>query len=61
MEHFLQAIRLILSSIGIEILESKRRQSTTKTPEEEVIFEFQIKNAKAKMKIEEDKYIVLQG
>ena len=61
MEHFLNAIKLILSSMGINILEPKRIEMTEKVSTEEIIYEFSVNNAKAKMKIEEDKYIVLQG
>lgn len=61
MKHFLDAIRLILSSVGVDILEPKRIESTVEVSKEEVIYEFSVNNAKAKMKIEEDKYIVLQG
>lgn len=61
MEHFLNAIKLILSSVGINILEPKRIESTVEVPKEEVIYEFSVNDAKAKMKIEEDKYIILQG
>lgn len=61
MKHFLDAIRLILSSIGIDILEPKRIKSTVKVTKEEIIYEFSVNHAKANMKIEEDKYIVLQG
>lgn len=61
MKHFLDAIRLILSSVGVDILEPKRIESTVKASEEKVIYEYSVNNAKAKMKIEEDKYIVLKG
>jgi hypothetical protein len=62
MEHFLEAIKLILSSIGIEMLESNRIiTSEEKKSDEERIFDYTIKDAKARMKIEDDKYIVLKG
>ena len=61
MKHFLNAIRLILSSVGLDILEPKRIESTTKVEEKEIIYEFSVHQAKGKMKIEEDKYIVLRG
>jgi len=62
MQQFLNAIKLILSSIGIEILESNRiSKSPDKEQIQERIFEFTIKGATGHMKIEEDKYIVLKG
>jgi len=61
MEHFLGAIRKILSSVGINILEPNRIESSVKVAKEVNVYEFSVNNAKAKMKIEEDKYIVLQG
>lgn len=62
MEQFLSAIQLILSSIGIDILESERISNNQEDKQkQEKIFEFKIKNATAKMKIEDDKYIVLKG
>lgn len=61
MKHFLGAIRLILSSVGINILEPKRIESNVKGTKEVIVYEFSVNNVKAKMKIEEDKYIVLQG
>ncbi|GAA4058174.1 GIY-YIG nuclease family protein [Amphibacillus indicireducens] len=62
MKHFLSAIRLIMSSVGIDILEPKRIESMAKKEsEEDVIYEFGVYNAQAQMKIEDDKYIVLKG
>lgn len=62
MEHFLNAIRLILSSVGIDVLEPKKvAAESTKNVEEEKNYTLNIHNAKAEMKIIEDKYIVLQG
>lgn len=62
MKHFLSAIRLIMSSVGIDILEPKRIESMEKKEsEEDVIYEFGVYNAQAQMKIEDDKYIVLKG
>lgn len=62
MEQFLSAIQLILSSIGIDILESKRMSNSQEDiQKQEKIFEFTRKNATARMKIEDDKYIVLKG
>lgn len=61
MKQFLDAIRLIMSSVGIDILEPKRIESDVKVSKQEVIYEFSVNHAQAKMKIEEDKYIVLQG
>jgi len=62
MKQFLEAIKLILSSIGIDVLESKKVvDSTDEKKAQEIIYEFSIKGAKARMKIEDDKYIVLKG
>lgn len=62
MKQFLEAIKLILSSIGIDVLESKKvPNSADEQKVQEKIYEFSIKGAKAKMKIEDDKYIVLKG
>lgn len=63
MEHFLDAIRLILSSVGTNILEPKTAKTTPpkSVKEEEIIYKFSVHQAEAEMKIEEDKYIVLQG
>lgn len=61
MKQFLSAIRLILSSVGIDILEPKKIKQDMKILKEEIIYEFSVNYAKAKMKIEEDQYIVLKG
>lgn len=62
MEHFLNAICLILSSVGINVLDSKTVKSqSASSREEEIIYTFNMKKAEARMKIEEDKYIVLKG
>ncbi|MGI5823347.1 MAG: hypothetical protein ACOX6Z_05325 [Dethiobacteria bacterium] len=60
MKHFLDAIRLILLSIGIDFLESKRVQLGQSAPKEATIYEFNVKDAKAKMKIKDNKYISKQ-
>ena len=61
MKDFLEGVKLILSSVGIDILESQKviKGETEKTPER--IFKFEIKNAKGKMKIEDERFIVLKG
>lgn len=61
MEHFLDAIKLILSSVGIDVLEPKSVETIAENTEEEIIYKFSVNKAKAKMKIVEDKYIVLKG
>ncbi|MUV38771.1 hypothetical protein JNUCC1_02642 [Lentibacillus sp. JNUCC-1] len=61
MEHFLDAIKLILSSIGVDILEPNKIKPVEKSAEEVTVYHFGVNGAKAEMKIEEDKYIVLQG
>lgn len=61
MEHFLEAIKLILSSVGIDILEPKRVETVVRSNDEEIIYTFNVNDAKGKMKVVEDKYIVLKG
>lgn len=61
MTQFLDAIKLILLSLGIDILESKKIKQKSKSEKEAVIYEFSIKDAKGKMRIEESDYIVLKG
>ena len=61
MKHFLSAIRLIMASIGIDFLEPKRIESENAQEEEAIIYEFSIHEAYGRMKIDEDKYIVLRG
>ncbi|MGO1372352.1 MAG: GIY-YIG nuclease family protein [Senegalia sp. (in: firmicutes)] len=60
MEQFLDGVKLILSSLGIEILESQKTEEKEEEKKEK-IFVFTMKEAYARMKIEEDKYIVLKG
>ena len=61
MKNFLEVIKLILSSTGINILEPSKRTKEDKEQVKDKIFEFRIKGALGKMKLEEDKYIVLKG
>lgn len=61
MKHFLSAIRLIMASIGMDILEPKRIEPKITQEEEAVIYEFRNHDAHGRMKIDEDKYIVLRG
>lgn len=61
MKEFLRTVRLILSSIGIDILEPKKIVSKQEEKQEETIYTFKVKNAKGKMKIEENEYIVLKN
>lgn len=61
MSQFLDGVKLILSSLGIDILESQEIKMNEHEEREERIFRYSIKNANAKMKIEEEKYIVLKG
>lgn len=56
---FLEAIKLILSAVGIDILEP--RKVTSNVNELDNIFEFATKNAFAKMAIIDNKYVVLKG
>src|SRR5690625_2656874 len=55
MQHFLSAIKLILSSVGIDILEPKRIETIEKEDKEKILYEFGVNNVQAQMKIEEDK------
>lgn len=50
-----------MSSLGIDILESQRNIDTSIPEKKEKIFTYKIKEAEAKMKIKEEKYIVLKG
>lgn len=61
MKQFLDGVKLILSSLGIEILESQKIKEKEQNIESKKHFIYNIKNANARMKIEEDKYIVLKG
>ena len=61
MRQFLEGVKLILSSLGIDILESQEIKMNKPKEKEERIFRYSVKNANAKMKIEEEKYIVLKG
>lgn len=61
MKDFLEGIKLILSSIGIDILESAKIIKEEEKQKHERVFRFSVKAASGKMKIEEDKYIVLKG
>lgn len=58
---FLEGVKLILSSIGIDILESHTNVQEAIPLKKEEIFRFEIKGLVSKMKIVEDKYIVLKG
>lgn len=57
----MEGAKLILSSVGIDILESQKIVKINPDKKKERFFHFNIKNAKAKMKIEEEKFIVLKG
>jgi len=57
MKHFLGAIRLILSSVGLDILEPKRIESTVKDPKEEIIYEFSVRQL---LKIDLPHYLLLK-
>lgn len=61
MKDFLEGIKLILSSIEMNILESSKGHDENVVADRSKIFRFKIKGALGKMKIEEDKYIVLKG
>lgn len=60
MKQFLAIIQLLLSSIGIPILDSKMRKQEEKSYEP-IVYEFTIKGAKARMIIEDDQYVLLKG
>lgn len=61
MKQFLGGVKLILSSVGLDFLESQKIVQKEMEKVEERIFQFKIKNAIAKMKIEDEKFIVLKG
>lgn len=56
-EHFLDGIKLILSSLGIDILESR---TVVTLPTNQRIYELKIKNAVAQMIIIDNQYVVLK-
>ena len=62
MKQFLEVIKLILSSIGIVILESKKKiHNSDNSEKQQIVFEFSSKGAKGQMVIEEDQFVVLKG
>src|SRR5699024_5694630 len=62
MKQFLDVIKLILSSVGINILDSeKKMKQTLDNKQEERIFEITSKGAKGEMVIEDDQFVVLKG
>lgn len=61
MEDFLKGIRLILSSLGIDMLESKRVGKAEEKTEKEILYQFNMKGAITHMRIEEDQFVVLKG
>lgn len=62
MKQFLDVTKLILSSVGISILDSKKKaQKKIENEKPQEVFEFSSKDAKGKMVIEEDQFVVLQG
>ncbi|SFR00598.1 GIY-YIG nuclease family protein [Desulfoscipio geothermicus] len=58
--HFMVAIKLILSALGIDILEPRTSNETIGITDRE-IYELTVKNAKAQMAIIDNKYVVLKG
>lgn len=61
MKQILNGVKLIIASVGIDILESQKNVQKELEKVEERIFQFKIKDASAKMKIEDEKFIVLKG
>src|SRR5699024_4214353 len=62
MKQFLEVIKLILSSVGINILDSKKKlRKDTEDKKEQMIFEFKLKGAQAQMIIEDDQFVILEG
>lgn len=62
MKQFLNVIKLILSSVGISILDSKKKvHKNVESERQQEVFEFSSKGAKGKMMIEEDQFVVLKG
>lgn len=60
-KQFLDGVKLILSSVGIDILESPKIIKNEIEQSNEKIYHFTIKGATAQMKIQDEKFIVLQG
>src|SRR5699024_7944991 len=62
MKQFLEVIKLILSSVGISLLDSKKKLNhNVENEKQKMIFEFSSKGAKGKMLIEDDQFVVLKG
>lgn len=61
MKQFLDGVKLILSSVGIDILVSQKIVQDEMQKVQERIFQFKVKNVMANMKIEDEKFIVLKG
>lgn len=62
MKQFLDVIKLILSSVGISILDSKKKvNQNIENERHQKVFEFSSKGAKGNMVIEEDQFVVLKG
>src|SRR5699024_9950279 len=62
MEQFLEVIKLILSSLGISILDSKKKtKPKVESEKEKMTFEFSSKGATGQMIIEDDQFVVLKG
>src|SRR5699024_11517825 len=62
MKQFLEVNKLILSSVGINILDSKKKlREDTNEQKEQMIFEFTLKGAQAQMIIEDDQFVILKG
>lgn len=61
MKQFLGVIKIILSSVGINLLDSKRKiNHNVENEKRKMTFEFSSKGAKGKMIIEDDQFVVLK-
>lgn len=62
MKQFLDVIKLILSSVGIKILDSKKKLPKRDNHEkQQMIFQFSTKGATGQMVIEDDQFVILKG
>lgn len=62
MKQFLDAIKLIMSSIGIKVLDSKKKETKNdRSKKAQTIYRFTSKGAMGQMIIEDDQFVILKG
>lgn len=62
MKQFLDAIKLIMSSIGIRVLDSKKKETKNDRSEKaQTVYRFTSKGAMGQMIIEDDQFVILKG